>query len=123
MKTFTGTLYILLQVHCIFYLSMNTFDDRKKGFEAKYQQDEEAMFRLRALRNKLVGQWAASLMNPHNIEDYIKEVRISDLEKPGDDDIIDKLMLDLVTDPDFYETIRKFNSQPKQASTDVKKFR
>ena len=73
---------------------MNTFDDRKKGFEAKYQQDEEAMFRLRALRNKLVGQWAASLMNPHNIEDYIKEVRISDLEKPGDDDIIDKLMHD-----------------------------
>ena len=26
--------------------------------------------------------------------EYIKEVRLSDLEKPGDDDIIDKLVTD-----------------------------
>ena len=56
---------------------MNTFDDRKKGFEAKYQQDQEMQFKLRSVRNKLVGKWAASLMKPENEEEYIKEVRIS----------------------------------------------
>ena len=73
---------------------MNTLEDRKKGFEAKYQHDQEAQFKIRVLRNKLVGQWAASLMKPDNEEEYIKEVRISNLEKPGDDDIIDKLLGD-----------------------------
>ena len=73
---------------------MNTFDDRKKGFEAKYMQEQDAQFKVRALRNKLVGKWAASLIQPKNEEDYIKEVRTSDLEKPGDDDIIDKLLND-----------------------------
>ena len=73
---------------------MNTFDDREKGFEAKYQHDQEAQFKIRAIRNKLVGEWAASLIKPENEEIYVKEVRMSDLEKPGDDDIIDKLLND-----------------------------
>ena len=76
---------------------MSTLDDRKKGFEAKYQQDQEVEFKVRVLRNKLVGKWAASIMNPDNEEDYIKEVRMSDLEKPGDDDIIDKILGDFGT--------------------------
>ena len=73
---------------------MNTFDDRKKGFEAKYQHDQEAQFKIRAIRNKLVGEWAASLIKPEDEDIYVKEVRLSDLEKPGDDDIIDKLLND-----------------------------
>ena len=73
---------------------MNTFEDRKKGFEAKYQQDQEAQFKIRAIRNRLVGEWAAELFKPTNEVEYIKEVRLSDLEKPGDDDIIDKLVTD-----------------------------
>ena len=73
---------------------MNTFDDRQRGFEAKYQHDQEAQFKIRAIRNKLIGEWAASLIKPENEEIYVKEVRISDLEKPGDDDIIDKLLGD-----------------------------
>ena len=73
---------------------MSTFNEREKGFEAKYQHDQEAQFKIRAIRNKLVGEWAASLMKPENEEIYVKEVRISDLEKPGDDDIIDKLLGD-----------------------------
>ena len=73
---------------------MNTLDDRKKGFEAKYQQDQEAQFKIRAIRNKFLGQWAASLIKPENEDEYIKAVRVSALEKPGDDDIIDKLLAD-----------------------------
>ena len=73
---------------------MNTFNDREKGFEAKYQHDQEAQFKIRAIRNKLVGEWAASLIKPEDEEIYVKEVRLSNLEKPGDDDLIDKLLDD-----------------------------
>ena len=73
---------------------MSTFNEREKGFEAKYQHDQEAQFKIRAIRNKLIGEWAASLIKPENEEIYVKEVRLSDLEKPGDDDIIDKLLSD-----------------------------
>ena len=73
---------------------MNSLDNRKKGFEAKYQRDEEAQFKIKAIRNKLIGQWAADLINPEDQEVYIKEVRLSDLEKPGDEDIIEKLLND-----------------------------
>ena len=31
---------------------MNTFDERKKAFEAKFLQDEDLKFKLRARRNK-----------------------------------------------------------------------
>ena len=73
---------------------MNTFDDRKKGFETKYLRDQEAQFKIRAKRNKFLGLWASELVKPENVDKYVKEVRLSDLEKPGDDDIIDKLLKD-----------------------------
>ena len=73
---------------------MSSFNEREKGFEAKYQHDQEAQFKIRAIRNKLVGEWGASLIKPENEEVYVKEVRLSDLEKPGDDDLIDKLLSD-----------------------------
>ena len=97
---------------------MNTLDDRKKGFEAKYLQDQESQFKIRALRNKLVGNWAASLMKPNNVEDYIKEVRIADLEKPGDDDLIDKLLSDFESKKlniERNEIIKKIEDCEKEA--------
>ena len=51
---------------------MNSLDDRKKGFDDKYQRDEEAQFKIKAIRNKLIGQWAADLINPEDQEVYIK---------------------------------------------------
>ena len=73
---------------------MTSFEDRKKGYEAKYLKDQEAQFKIRAKRNKFLGLWAAEIVKPENIDEYVKEVRLSDLEKPGDDDIIDKLLED-----------------------------
>ena len=73
---------------------MSTFNEREKGFEAKYKHDQEAQFKIQAIRNKLVGEWAASLIKPENEEIYVKEVRVSNLEKPGDDDLIGKLLSD-----------------------------
>ena len=73
---------------------MSTFNKREKGFEAKYQHDQESQFKIQAIRNKLVGEWAASLIKPENEEIYVKDVRVSNLEKPGDDDLIVKLLSD-----------------------------
>ena len=73
---------------------MTSFEDRKKGYEAKYLKDQEAQFKIRAKRNKFLGLWAAEIIKPENIDEYVKEVRLSDLEKPGDDDIIDRLLGD-----------------------------
>ena len=73
---------------------MSTFDEREKAFEAKFKQDEVLKFKLTAKRNKLLGAWASQVLQKENPQEYIKEVRESDLEKPGDDDIIDKLFED-----------------------------
>ena len=73
---------------------MSNFDERQKAFEAKFKRDEDLKFKLTAKRNKLIGEWAAQTLQKENVEEYIKEVRESDLEKPGDEDIIDKIMKD-----------------------------
>ena len=73
---------------------MNTFDERKKAFETKFERDQNAEFKIRAKRNNLIAIWASEKVQPENKEEYIKEVRLSDLEKPGDDDIIDKILSD-----------------------------
>jgi len=99
---------------------MNNFDDRKKAFEAKFIQDEELNFKLRARRNKLVGEWAADKINKSGDEDYIKSVRESDLEKPGDDDIIDKIFNDFqelnlnITRDDIIKKLQESESEVKK---------
>lgn len=41
----------------------NAFEDRERGFEAKFVLDEELRFRLVARRDKLLAHWAASRLN------------------------------------------------------------
>ena len=76
---------------------MNNFNERKKAFEAKFFQDEDLKFKLRARRNKRIAEWGAELIGKTNDEDYIREFRESDLIKTGDDDIIDKLLMDFTS--------------------------
>ena len=35
------------------------FNDREKGFEAKFKMDQEMEFKVDARRNKLLGVWLA----------------------------------------------------------------
>ena len=76
---------------------MATFEDREKGFEAKFKHDEEFRFKVMARRNKLLGLWAAGLLGLEGeaAEAYAKEVVKSDFEKPGDDDVLEKVFGDL----------------------------
>lgn len=72
---------------------MTTFDDRERGFEAKFVLDEEQEFRAIARRNKLLGLWAAEKMglSPESAEDYAKAVVRADFEQPGDEDVFRKV--------------------------------
>jgi hypothetical protein len=77
---------------------MTTFDDRERAFEAKYAHDEEMAFRVTARRNRLLGQWAAAQMGltPEETDAYAKAVVQADFEESGDDDVIRKLLGDLL---------------------------
>jgi hypothetical protein len=76
---------------------MTTFNDREKAFEKKYEHDQDLQFKTTARKNKLLGLWAAGLMGKSgaDADSYAKEVVVADLEKPGDSDVIEKLMKDL----------------------------
>jgi hypothetical protein len=76
---------------------MTTFDDRERAFETKFAHDEEMKFRIIARRNRLLGEWAGSLMklSPTETESYAKDVVRADFEEAGDEDVIRKLLGDL----------------------------
>ena len=75
---------------------MTSFDDREASFENKFKHDKELEFKATARRNKLLGLWAANLLGIHGAEaeTYAKAVVKADLEQPGDQDVVDKLLRD-----------------------------
>ncbi len=72
---------------------MATFEDRKRGEEAKFAMDQASDFKIMARRNKLLGLWAADLMGltGSDADAYAKTVILSDLEEPGDEDVLRKI--------------------------------
>ena len=76
---------------------MTEFDDRDRSFEAKFARDEEMQFRIIARRNRLLGEWAARLMNLSDVETeaYAKDVVRADFEEAGDEDVVRKVLGDL----------------------------
>lgn len=72
---------------------MSQFEDRKRGEEAKFAMDQAADFKTMARRNKLLGLWAADLMDLSgaDAEAYAKTVVLSDLEEAGDEDVFRKV--------------------------------
>ncbi|MFZ5747488.1 MAG: DUF1476 domain-containing protein [Pseudomonadota bacterium] len=77
---------------------MTTFDDRERAYEAKFAREEEMAFRVTARRNRLIAQWAAALMKltPEETDAYAKAVVQADFEEAGDDDVLRKLLGDLL---------------------------
>jgi hypothetical protein len=77
---------------------MTTFDDRENAFENKFAHDQDMAFRVTARRNKLIGQWAAQKMGltAEETDSYAKSVVQADFEEAGDEDVIRKLLGDLI---------------------------
>lgn len=74
-----------------------SFNDREKAFEDKYKHDQELQFRVEARRNKLLGLWAAEMMDltGQAADAYAKEVIAADFEEVGHEDVYRKVMGDL----------------------------
>ena len=78
---------------------MTTFNDRERAEEAKFAHDADTMFRITARRNRLLGQWAAVRMglSPAEADAYAKAVVQADFEEAGDEDVVRKLLGDLIS--------------------------
>ena len=76
---------------------MATFDERKDAYENKFAHEQNLTFKVEALRNKMLGAWAAEAkdLDEEKTEQYIKDVVKSDFQEAGDDDVFRKLKTDL----------------------------
>ena len=98
---------------------INSFDDREKGFEAKFKLDQETEFAITARRNKLLGLWLGEKLglNDSEINEFAASVVASDLEEPGDEDVIRKCMADIkergadISDEDIRNKIIEFSEE------------
>jgi len=104
---------------------MTTFDSREKAFEDKYAHDAEMMFKVRARRNRLFGEWLASDLlglSGDAVKDYGASVIKADLEEEGDDDVMRKVNADLqdkAIDPASQGLEKKLAEFMLQAKTEV----
>ncbi len=77
---------------------MTTFDDRERSEEARFRHDQEIYFKVRNRRNKLLGlKIANDYLDLHGDEAaaYAKDVVMADFERPGDDDVVQKVRADV----------------------------
>ena len=76
---------------------MNNFNDREKGFERKFANDQEVEFKISAKRNKLLATWVAKILklNEEQKKIYITEVIKSDFQEAGVEDVFKKIKKDL----------------------------
>jgi hypothetical protein len=76
---------------------MTGFNDRQKDAEKKFSLDEETRFKVNARRTKLMGQWVAGQLGLSGdaAETYAKSLVVEDMSKPGDADVVAKILTDL----------------------------
>lgn len=86
---------------------MTTFDDRENAYETKFAHDAEMNFKAEARCNKLLGLWAAELLNKtgDDAQAFALEVINADFEEAGHEDVVRKLVADLGDKADA-DTIR-----------------
>ena len=73
-------------------------DDKQGSVQAQILIDADAAFRVSARRNRLLAHWAAEQMEltPEEASAYSNSVIQSDFEGAGDEDVIRKVLGDLV---------------------------
>lgn len=93
----------------------DAFEDREKGFEAKYRLDQETEFKVNVRRDKLLGLWVAEQigLSGKEAEAYARSVVEADFEQPGDADVVRKVLRDLadrhpeITEEKIYKQLIK----------------
>ena len=102
---------------------MTTFDERERGFEAKFVLDETQRFQAQARRDRMLGEWLGAQLGLSGVEleTYARSVLKADLAHPGDDDIVAALVADAtshnlaVTEADIREKMSEFHAQAQAA--------
>ena len=76
---------------------MTTFDDRERGFEAKFAFDQEVDFKIKGRRDRLLGEWAGLMLGKTgaDLEAYVHDVVHAGVETSGDEDVFRKITGDL----------------------------
>ena len=76
---------------------MTMFEERERGYEAKWVHDQEMHFRVMARRDMILGEWAAGLMklSPAQTADYAKAIVMVGMTGNGNDPVFEKLRNDL----------------------------
>ena len=77
---------------------MTSFDDRERGFERKFVEDEALEFKATSRRNRLLGLWAGELMGleDKHLQDYAAAIVRSEVTAPDDEDVLRRVLGDLV---------------------------
>ncbi|MEO5375802.1 MAG: DUF1476 domain-containing protein [Alphaproteobacteria bacterium] len=75
----------------------DAFEEREKGFEAKYRIDTELAFRTAIRRDKLFGRWAAEALGLKGTraDAYVEQLVALAIDTPGDDALIASVLHDL----------------------------
>ncbi|CAN5166798.1 DUF1476 domain-containing protein [soil metagenome] len=76
---------------------MTTFNDRERGFEAKFANDEELKFKIMARRDRMLGEWVGAKLGltGSELETYARSILKADLAEPGDEDVVRAVMADI----------------------------
>ena len=69
---------------------MDKFKDREKAFETEQSHKEQTEFDKRNSRNKIFAEYILDHIGQQDNKELLKEIVLSDLEEPGDEDIIRK---------------------------------
>ena len=72
------------------------FSDREKGFEKKFQMDEELKFKVQSRSNKYLAEFVSEKLNKNEEEtkNYIREIIKADMEEAGQEDVFRKIKKD-----------------------------
>ena len=98
---------------------MNTFDDRKKSFEKKFQMDQELQFKVSARSNKYLAEFVITKLGKKDDEKiaYMQEIIKADMEEAGNEDVFRKIKKDLkdhsLSDEDIRKKMKEFDEKAK----------
>ena len=101
---------------------MNKFDERGKGFEKKFQMDQELQFKVQSRSNKSIGEFVSSKLAKTEEEKafYIHEIIKADMKEAGQEDVFRKIKNDFkkasvsIEDLEIKEEMKKATQRAKE---------
>jgi hypothetical protein len=98
---------------------MTTFDDRERGFEAKFANDDAVKFQVMARRDRLLGEWVGARLglSGAELDTYARSILKADLVEPGDEDVVRAVVADTaakgvpLTDAEVRAKLYEFEAQ------------